>query len=152
MNAGAAMEPISFAASLITVVSLVTTSSKKIHDLRGKLQNAPKDVENLLEQVQTFESLLKELNTQLQDHRNSVTSQETLQQVWGSSLAQMERDVQSLQSILSKVESLVEKKSKSSKILLLARQILSEKEVELYRRKIDTHCGTLTSIQAVVCK
>ena len=152
MTAGAAMEPISFAASLITVISLVTASSKKIHDLRGKLQNAPKDVENLLEQVQTFESLLKELNTQLQDHRNSVTPQETLQRVWGSSLAQMERDVQSLQSALSKVESLVKKKSKSSKILLLARQMLSEKEVKQYRRKIDSHCGTLTSIQALICK
>ena len=146
------MEPLSFAASLIAVVSLVTTSSKKIHDLRGKLQNAPKDVENLLEQVQTFESLLVELNTQLQDHRNNVTPQETLQQVWGSSLAQMQRDVQSLQNVLSKVESLVKKKSKSSKILVLARQMLSEKEVEQYRRKIDTHCGTLMNIQAVVCK
>ena len=146
------MEPLSFAASLIAVVSLVTTSSKKIHDLRGKLQNAPKDVENLLEQVQTFESLLVELNTQLQDHRNNVTPQETLQQVWGSSLAQMQRDVQNLQNVLSKVESLVKKKSKSSKILVLARQMLSEKEVEQYRKKIDTHCGTLTNIQAVVCK
>ena len=146
------MDPLSFTASLITVVSLVTASSKKIHDLRGKLQNAPKDVENLLEQVQTFESLLVELNTQLQDHRNNVTPSETLRRVWGSSLAQMERDVQSLQSVLSKAESLVKKKSKSSKILLLARQMLSEKEVEQYRRKIDTHCSTLTNIQAVVCK
>lgn len=146
------MDPLSFAASLITVVSFVTASSKKIRDLRGKLQNAPKDVENLLEQVQTFESLLVELNTQLQDHRNNVTPQETLQQVWGSSLAQMQRDVQSLQSVLSKVESLVKKKSKSSKLLLLARQLFSEKEVEQYRKKIDTHCGTLTNIQAVVCK
>ena len=146
------MEPISFAASLITVVSLVTTSSKKILDLRRKLHNAPKDVQNLLEQVQTFESLLHELNTQLQDHRNNVTPQETLQEVWGSSLMQMQRDVQSLQSVLTKVESLLKKKSKSSKILLLARRMLSEKEVEQYRKQIDTHCGTLTIIQAVVCR
>ena len=146
------MEPISFAASLITVVSLVTTSSKKIHDLRRKLHNAPKDVESLLEQVQTFESLLNELNTQLQDHRNNVTTQETLQRVWGSSLVQMQRDVQILQSVLAKVESLVKKKSKGSKILLVARKILNEKEVEQYQKKIDTHCGTLTNIQAMVCR
>ena len=146
------MDPLSFAASLITVLSLVTASSKKIHDLRRKLQNAPKDVISLLEQVQTFESLLNELKTQLQDHRNNVTPQETLQQVWGSSLKQMQRDVQSLQDVLSKVETLVTKKSKCSKILLLARQMLSEKEVEQYRRKIDTHCGTLMNIQAMVCR
>lgn len=146
------MEPISFAASLITLVGLVTASSKKIHELRRKLRNAPKDVESLLEQVQTFEGLLNELNTQLQNHRNNVTPQVTLQQVGGSAIAQMERDVQSLHSVLSKVESQVNKKSKSSKILLLARQMLSEKEVEHYRKKIDTHCTTLTSIQAMVCK
>lgn len=146
------MEPISFAASLITVGGLVTASSKKIHDIRGKLSKAPKDVESLVEQVQTFESLLTELNTQLQAHRNSATPQETLQQVWGSSIAQMQRDVQSLQNVLSKLESLLKKRSRTSKILLLARQILSEKEVEWYRRMIDTHCCTLTSIQATVCR
>ena len=146
------MEPISFAASLITVVGLVTASSKKIHDLRGKVSNAPKDVENLLQQVQTFESLLHELKTQLQDHRNSVPPQETLQRVWGSSIVQMQRDLQSLQAVLSKIESLLKKKSRSSKMLLAARHMLSEKEVERYRRKIDIHCGTLTNIQAVVCR
>lgn len=146
------MDPLSFAASLIAVSGFVTASSKMIHDLRGKLSKAPKDVESLVEQVQTFESLLTELNTQLQDHRNSATPQETLQQVWGSSIAQMQRDVQSLQNLLSRLESLLKKRSRTSKILLLARQILSEKEVESYRRMIDTHCGTLTSIQAMVCR
>lgn len=146
------MEPIGFAASLITVVGLVTASSKKIHDLRGKLSNAPKDAGNLLEQVYTFANLLDELKTQLQDHRNSVAPQETLQQVWESSIAQMQQDVQSLQAVLSKYESLLKKKSRSSKILLLARHMLSEKEVEQYQRKIDIHCGTLTSIQAMVCR
>ena len=146
------MEPISFAASLITVVGLVTASAKKIHDLQRKLSNAPKDVETLWEQIQTFEKLLKELETQLRDHRNSVPPQDTLQGVWGSSIAQMRQDVQDLQALVSKVESLLKKKSMNSKIMLGARQILSEKEVERYQRKIVTHCGTLTNIQAMVCR
>ena len=145
------MDPLSFTASLITVTALVAASSKKIYDLRGKLKNAPKDVEALLEQLRTFEGLLKEIETQLEDHRNSAPPQETLQQVWGSSVALMQRDVQSLQTVISKVETLLKKKSRSSKILLLARQTLSEKEVEEYRRKIDTHCGILTNILAMVC-
>ena len=95
------MDPVSFTASLITVAGLVAASSKKIHDLRSKLRNAPKDVEALLEQVETFESLLDELQTQLQDHRNSAPPQDTLQKLWGSSIAQMDRDVQSLQAVLS---------------------------------------------------
>lgn len=146
------MEPISFVASLIAVGGLVTASSKKLLELRAKLSKAPKDVESLVEQVQTFEHLLTEVNTQLQDHRNSATPQETLQQVWGTSIAQMQRDVQSLHNILYKLESQLKKKSRTSKILLLARQLLSEKEVEWYRRMIDTHCGTLTNIQAMVCR
>ncbi len=146
------MDPLSFTASLITVTALVAASSKKIYDLRGKLKNAPKDVEALLEQLRTFEGLLKEIETQLQDHRNSAPPQETLQQVWGSSVALMQRDVQGLQTVISKVEkTLLKKKSRSSKILLLARQILSEKEIEQYRRKIGTHCGILTNILAMVC-
>ena len=145
------MDPLSFTASLITVVGLVGASSKKIYDLREKFHNAPKDVEDLLEQLRSFEGLLTELETQLRDHQNSAPPQATLQQLWGSSLAQMQRDVQSLQSVLSKVEPLLKKKSKTSKMLVLARQILSEKEIEKHRRKIDTHCVTLTSIQAMVC-
>ena len=145
------MDPISFTASLIAVSGFVAVSSKRIHDLLGKLKNAPKDVKNLLEQFRTFESLLKELEVQLQDHQNSVPPQETLQQVWRSSLAQMQEDVQSLQAVLSKMEPLLKERSRTSRVLLLARQILNEKEVEKYQRKIDEHCGTLTSIQAIVC-
>lgn len=145
------MDPISFTASLITVSGVVAVSSRKIHELREKLKNAPKDVENLLEQFQTFDGLLKELTIQLQDHQNSAPPQETLQQVWGASLAQMQEDVQSLQAVLSKMEPLLKRKTRTSRVLLLARQILSEKEVENYQRRIDTHCATLTSIQAMVC-
>lgn len=144
------MDPLSFTASLITVAGVVTASSKKVHELREKLKNAPKDVENLLEQLRTFEGLVKELRTQLQVHQSSAPPQETLQQVWGASLAQMQQDVQNLHAVLSKMEVLLKKKSGTSRVLLLARQILSEKEVEKYQRKIDTHCGTLTSIQSML--
>ena len=145
------MEPISFAASLITVIGLVATTSKKIYDLQKKLGNSPQDVEHLFEQIQTFESLLDELRKQLQDHQNSAPPQETLQQVWGSSLVQMQRDMQSLHTMLSNIEPLLKKKSKSSKFLLLARRTLVEKEVEQYQKKINTHCIILTSIQTMVC-
>ena len=144
------MDPVSFTASLITLCGLVAASSKKIHDLREKLRNAPKDMETLLEQVETFENLLNELQTQLQDHCNSAPLQDTLQKVWGSSIVQMNRDVQSLQAVLLKLEQLSGKKSKTSKIRLLAHQMLSEKEVEQYRKNIDTHCRTLTCVQDMV--
>ena len=144
------MDPISFAARLITVFGLIGASSKKIQGLRGKLRNVPKDVEALLDQIQTFESLVNELRTQLQDHRNSVPSQEALRQVWRSSVTHMQRDVQSLHTLLSKIESLLTEKSRSSRMLLLACQMLSEKDVKKQLKRIDTHCDTLTNIKAMV--
>ena len=108
-------------------------------------------MEELLEQLHSLEYLLKELEAQLQDFRNSAPTQDTLQQVWGSSIERMRRDVENLQADLSKLEPLLKKKSKSSKVLLVARQVLSEKKVEQHKRKIYTHSGTLSSIQAIVC-
>ena len=145
------MDPLSFTASLITVAGLGAVSSKKIYDLRGKLKSVPKDVEELLEQLDNFENLLKELEGQLQGYRNSALTQDTLQKVWGGCIEQMRGDVENLQADLSKLEPLLKKKSKSSKVLLLARQVLSEKVVEQHKRKIHTHSGTLSNIQAIVC-
>ena len=95
------MDPLSFTASLAILVGVVTTSSKIIYDLGKKLKNAPKAVEILTEQLRTFEGLLKELDAQLQDHKNHAPRQETLQQVWGSSLAQMRQDLEALRKVLS---------------------------------------------------
>ena len=145
------MEPLSFTASLITVIGVVTASSGMIYNLREKLTNAPKDVENLLEQLRTFEGLLKELEAQLRDYRNSVPPQDTLQQVWGGSVAQMQRDIECLHNALARVEPLLKRRTLGSRVVLLARRILSEKEVAGYRVKIDIHCGILSNIQAMVC-
>ena len=134
--------PSLFTASLITVAGLVAASSKKICDLRGKLKNAPKDVEELLEQLNSFESPLKELEPQVHDYQNSASPQDRLPQAWGSSVEQMQRDLQCLQITLNKVGTLLKKKSRSSRVLLLARKIFNEKEVEQFERKI-IHIGVL---------
>ena len=145
------MDPLSFTASLITVAGLVAASSKKIYDLRGKLKNVPKDVEELLEQLNNFEILLKELESQVHIFKNSASPQDSLPQVWGSSVEQMQQDVQRLQNTVSKVETLLKKKSRSSKVLLRARMLFNEKEVEQHKKNILTHWGTLSGIQAIYC-
>ena len=146
------MDPLSFTASLITVAGLVAASSKTIYDLRGKLKSVPKDVEELSGQLNNFEHLLKELESQVHDYRNNSSPQDRLPQAWGSSVEQMQRDVQYLQIAVNKVEILLKKKSRSSKVLLLARILFNEKEVEQHKRKIHTHWGTLSGIQAIVCR
>ena len=146
------MDPLSFIASLITVAGLVAASSEKIHDLRGRLKSVPKDVEELLAQLNNFETLLKELESQVHDYKNSASPQDRLPQAWGGSVEQMQRDVQYLQTTVPQVETLLKKTSGPSKVLLLARQSWNEKEVENQKRKINTHWGTLSGIQAIVCK
>lgn len=143
------MDPVSFTASLVTVIGLATASSRKIRSLRAKLKNVPKDIEHLIAQLDTFEGLLKEFEGQLRDHQKSVTPEETLQRLWESCFVQMQRDVESFHDIVSKVEPLL-KKPLSSKWLLSARHILSEKDIARYQRKIEIHCGTLRGIQGIV--
>ena len=140
------MDPISFAASLATLIGVVATTSKAIYNVRRKLHDASEDVERLLEQLQTFESFLKELKAQLQEHQNNTPLQETLRQVWRSSLTQMEQDILSLDDIVSQFGHIPKKKSLSSKVLLSIRQTLSEKEIAKYQGNIETHCAILTII------
>ena len=136
----------------MTVSGVTIMTSKLIYRLRDKVKNAPKDVGDLLEQLQTFQELLEELQTRLQDSRDNNATQSKLPQIWGQSIAHMQRDVKSLHTELSKLEQLIRKKSLGSRVSLSARQILSEKKVAEYRRKIDTHCGVLTCIKAEVCE
>lgn len=143
------MDPVSFTASLVTVIGLVTVSSQKIFSLRAKLRNAPKDIEDLLAQLHIFEGLLKELEVQLRYHQQNATPEETLQKLWEICFVQMQRDVKSFHDIVSRVEPLL-KKSLTSKWLLSARHILGEEEVALYQGKIEIHCGTLRDIQGIV--
>ena len=146
------MDPLSFTASLMTVSGVTIMTSKLVYRLHEKVKNAPKDVGDLLEQLQTFQELLEELQTQLQDFTDNTAAQSKLLQMWGQSVAHMQRDVESLHTKLIKLEQLLKKKSLGSRILLSARQMLSEKKVAEYQRKIDTHCGVLTCIKAIVCE
>lgn len=146
------MDPLSFTASLMTVSGVTIMASKLIYTLREKVENAPKDVGDLLEQLQTFQELLDELKTQSQDSRDNTATQSKLLQIWEKSVAHMQRDVTSLHTRLSKLEQLMKKKSLGSRVLLSARQMLSEKKVAEYQRKIESHCGVLTCIKATVCE
>ena len=146
------MDPLSFTASLMTVSGVTIMTSKLIYTLRERMKNAPKDVGDLLEQLQTFQELLEELQKQMQDPGDNTAAQSKLSQIWGQSVAHMRRDVESLRIKLSKLEQLLKKKSLGSKVLVSARQMLSEKDVAKYQSKIDKHCGVLTCIKATICE
>lgn len=146
------MDPLSFTASLATVGGLAAAGFKKLYELQRSFKNAPKEVEHLLEQLQIFQGLVTELNIQWQEFLNNAAMQQDLVQVWGRLVTQMESDLRNLQNILAKVEPLVKKESKRSKILLLARQRIDKEEVERYRNMLDTHCSTLINIQAIFCR
>ena len=143
------MDPVSFAASLAALIGVVATTSKAIHNFHRKFQSTSEDVKRLLEQLKTFESLLTELKEQLQVHRNNSVSQEALQ-VLGSSITQMEEDIQSLNDVVSKLRPLLRKKFLGSKIFLPFREMLNEKEIAKFHGRILTHCAMLTNIQIMV--
>lgn len=143
------MEPVSFAASLATIGGIVVASSKKIHDLYGRYKNSRKDMDYLMTELQTFEGLINEVKLQCQNQRNSTSLQKTLQQLWGTSISQLQRDALSLQDILAKLESQRPKDLKNSKFLLLARKYLNE-DIQQYQKKIHAHYAILMNIQAMI--
>ena len=145
------MDPVSFVASLTALIGVVTTTSKTIYNVGKKFQDAPKDIESLVEQLRTLEGLLKELDEQLREHQSNALPQETLQIVWKISLTQMGQDIKELCRVVSELEPLLKKRTPGSKVLLFIRETLSEKEIAKYQGKIGTHIVTLTSIQTVVC-
>ena len=114
------MDPLSFTASIMTVSGVVAASTKIIYNLRDKFKDAPKDIESLMEQLQALIDLLKELEAQVQDHQNIVPPQQTLQKLLANSIAPMQRDVNNLHTVLSKLEGLLKKRSLNSRILLAA--------------------------------
>ena len=146
------MDPLSFTASLMTVSGVTIMTSKLVFTLCEKVKDAPKDVGDLLQQLQTFQELLDELKTQLPESQDTTATQSKLLQLWGESVAHMQRDVTSLHKKLSKLEQLFKKKTLGSRILLSAHQMLSEQTVAEYQSKIHGHCGVLTCIKASLCE
>ena len=144
------MDPLSFTASLVTVSGVTIMASKLVYTLREKVENAPKDVGDLLEQLQTFQELLEELKIPLQDLRDDAAAQSKLQLIWGKSVAHMQRDVGNLHTKLSKLEQQLKKKYPGSRVLLSARQMLSEKKIIEYQSKIHGHCVVLTCIKGTI--
>ena len=146
------MDPLSFTASLMTVSGVTVMTSKLVFKLCEKVKDAPKDVGDLLEQLQTFEGLLDELRTHVQESPDNTATQSRLLQIWGQSVAHMQRDVTILHTKLSKLEQLLKKQSLGSRVMLSARQMLSEKKITEYQSKIHAHCGVLTCIKASLCE
>ena len=146
------MDPLSFTASLMTVSGVTIMTSKLVFKLCEKVKDAPKDVGDLLEQLQTFQELLDELRTQVQESSDNTATQSKLLQIWGQSVAHMQRDVTNLHTKLSKLEQLLKKQSLGSRVLLSARQMLSEKKIAEYQNKIYGHCGVLTCLKASLCE
>ena len=146
------MDPVSFTASLVTLIGAVGVSARLMRKLHTKFKNVPKDVQSLSQQIKNFEDLLQELRAQLQDCRNTATPAEGLLEVWESSISLMYRDIADLQTTLCKLQPLLQKRSLSSSLRLRARKILSEEQVEEYQGKLNGHCGFVANIQVAVCR
>ena len=136
----------------MTVSGVAIMTSKLVYALCEKVKNAPDDVGVLFAQLQTFQELLDELKTQVQESPGNTVTQSKLLQIWGQSIAHMQRDMTSLHIKLSKLEQQLKKNSPGSRVLLSARQMLSEKKIAEYQNKIYGHCGVLTCIKASLCE
>ena len=144
------MDPVSFVASLATLGALSVATSKKIHDFKRDFGTVPAQIEHLLAQCETFRNLTDELKARLQDSQGEATTLNSLEDARKRSVAQMERDLQGLQTVLDGITPILRKKSKGAKVFLLARHKINENRIEQYRNTLDTHCTTLSLIQSML--
>ena len=79
---------------------VVAASMGFIYNLRDKFKDTPKDIKSLMEQVQAFFGLLKELEARVQDCQNIVPLQQTLK-VLAEAIAQLQKDVNDLHTVPS---------------------------------------------------
>ena len=138
-----------FVASLITLVGAVGKTSKFLYDLHSKIQDAPNDITELLDRLQTFQGLLTEVKVQLQDYEGTIAPQDTLKAMWGNKIVRMQQDIQRLENLIARVRPLLSRNKWSEKAMLSARKLLDEKKITKYQRLIEDHCDTLNIIQAM---
>ena len=141
-----------FVASFITLLGAAGKTSKVLYELYLKMKDAPSDIQELTVSVKSFHHLLTEIEAQVRGYHSIVPTQDSLQNLWGTSLDQMRRDVQSLEALVSKVELLAARKSWTMKMTVPIRKIFDEKKTAKHQKRIEAHCNVLRMIQAMAIR
>ncbi|EON69156.1 hypothetical protein W97_08342 [Coniosporium apollinis CBS 100218] len=140
---------VGFAASLTTLLSLAVMSAQTLYSLREKLKSAPTEVRWLEQSLKIYANLLKEIQTQ---HANAVKSGSVcLEELWKSSMVQMQDDFTGLEITVKRLHRLLSEGGLSQMaIRLRIRHVFDEETAAKHRAKVLSHIQTLTLLYTFI--
>ncbi|KAG4441335.1 hypothetical protein IFR05_003198 [Cadophora sp. M221] len=94
---------IGLAASLVTLISLVTQGCTRLHDLQGRYKNAPSELNQLVRDADVFKVLLGEIERSSNDIGSADLSPE-LRSIWRGNENQMRDDLKSFTEMIEKLQ------------------------------------------------
>lgn len=145
----AAVAAVGFAASLATLVGLVTESSRVLHNLWDKVRDTPKDVERLLDIVRVTESLVKEIAGLIFEGSEDVPAM--LQEIWNARAGLMLVDMRGLGQVVLELQNSIESETISRKhIRTSIRKFFKDDKILSYERKLSKHIETFTLVLSML--
>lgn len=137
-----------FAASVITIVGLVTESCKTLYNLQAKVKHASEDFQRLSEKLRTLERLLAELQKSVVGEDDVSTETQT---VWKETVAQMEADMSRFNSLLRQLEKKMGTESLSGlNVRMRVKWVFMDDPVADYNNRLAWHIQSLQMIQGSI--
>jgi dsDNA-specific endonuclease/ATPase MutS2 len=138
-SAGVAV--VGLAASLVTLVTLVSESSKKFHSLCKQISDAPEDVKQLLGKMRTLEFLSQKL---VEHSRNGEVPNEMLE-FWRHRAELMTDDVKDMKESTDSLENWVQRKTYSQKqVRMRIAKFFADDKIKAFERKLSQHVEAFT--------
>ena len=140
-------EPIGFAASIVTLAALAGQGYEKLYNFQLKLRNAPADIQRLVVEARTLNTLLGELHKTIEESRNYHISP-SLFALWVEKAKGLLDDLNDFGKFTEGLESALERHSIGN-VHAWARlkRILSEEKVHSYQRNFADHIRIISFIE-----
>lgn len=144
--ASATVAFVGFAASLVTLASIVANGSKSAASLYKSLKEAPDDVKRLLDNARNFEHLFVEIERKSREYSDAGRLLPAhLQQFWDDRITQMEIDFARLRDLLEGLErSLAGQSLSRTPLRARIKKYFSENTISTYEKILSDHRETLT--------
>jgi hypothetical protein len=150
--ASATVAFIGVAASLTTLAALVIDASKTLSNVHRRVKNAPKDIERLCWQLNTFQCLLVEAQNLVKDHGPDYAVSD-VGSVFATAIQHMLDDLCDFKDTIQKLKGLMSHTASfKGRFVLRVRQIMNEDGVRRYQRLICSHVATLTLLLEVLTR
>lgn len=133
------MDPISLAASLVTLIGLAAKSYEQVYNFQMRLRDAPADIKRLVADVKTLEVLLRQLHRSIEEV-DSADIPSDLLALRIEKTKEFKDDLDSFHTFVEKLREALDRQS-LGKLYTWARvkRLLSEERLQSFQRKFADH-------------